>query len=308
MKDDFQIPNLGTMPEKYDQSYFRRLARNIEQTFTALRAKGSIQVSDLTADNVTAGNVTLTNPLPIVSGGTGAPDAAGARTNLDAQQQWPNLDAIGPLASAADTMPYFTGSGTAALTPITSYGRSLLSAASGWKPIYNQYSTGVSNVAISIVGAKMVRFHVYAIPVSGSEQSINMYLSNNNGSTWDTTAASYGQAMDYSGGAVGGPGTSTPGSAPSYPASSTQWTLSCHSVVRPSSVSLFGFRGEGTLSGMLQSYTVMNAYGTSLRGSGYNDVLIGQMSGWKGGFAANAFLIQVASGLMNIDLFVEALY
>lgn len=70
MKDDFQIPNLGTMPEKYDQSYFRRLARNIEQTFTALRAKGSIQVSDITADNltvtgITADNLTVTNPLTL---------------------------------------------------------------------------------------------------------------------------------------------------------------------------------------------------------------------------------------------------
>jgi hypothetical protein len=178
-----------------------------------------------------------------------------------------------------------------------------------WKKIYNAYLPSVNNVPITgLAGARYVRFSINAVPASGTDQAIFMYLSDNNGTSWNSAASSYGQAMDYSGGAVGGPGTSTPGSAPSYPAAGTGWTISCHSAMRPTSVSLYGIRVDGMLTGMNQSYTVLNAVATGYRGSGYNDILIGQMAGWKGSFAANAFLIQVGSGLMSIDMIVEALF
>ena len=73
-------------------------------------------------DWVTDGNT----PRPIVAGGTGATTAPAALTNLGAQPADPELTAIAGLTSAADRLPYFTGSGTAALATFTAAGRAIL--------------------------------------------------------------------------------------------------------------------------------------------------------------------------------------
>jgi hypothetical protein len=61
-------------------------------------------------------------------GNIAATDVSGALAELDTEKQplAANLTAIGALVSAADKLPYFTGSGTAAVTAFTAAGRALI--------------------------------------------------------------------------------------------------------------------------------------------------------------------------------------
>ena len=87
---------------------------------------------NLTSIGTIATGVWQATDIAVAHGGTGASSAGDARTNLglaigsDVQAYDADLAAIAGLTSAANKLPYFTGSGAAAVADFTAFGRSIV--------------------------------------------------------------------------------------------------------------------------------------------------------------------------------------
>lgn len=97
----------------------------LEDTIDALQVGAVLEGSFVTlTPNLTLQNervLTAGPGISIVDGGPGGTVTVNAVAGAD-----PELDALAGLTSAADTVPYFTGSGTAALNTLTPFARTLI--------------------------------------------------------------------------------------------------------------------------------------------------------------------------------------
>jgi hypothetical protein len=116
--------NLGLEIGTDVQAYSATLASVAAGTYAG-------STSTTTVGTITTGTWSATD-IEVTDGGTGASTASAARTNLglvigtDVQAYDAELAAIAGLTSAADKVPYFTGSGTAATATFTTAGRALV--------------------------------------------------------------------------------------------------------------------------------------------------------------------------------------
>jgi hypothetical protein len=141
----------------------------------------------------------------------GSADLAAARTNLglqigvNVQAYDAELAAIAGLASAADRLPYFTGSGTAALATFTTAGRALvddadaaaqrttLGVGTSDNPLFAGVDLGNADTTLARLAAGVVGVEGNAVPSPGSQAQHDMLV--RGASSWNRLAIGTSNGM-----------------------------------------------------------------------------------------------------------------
>ena len=121
-----------TSSEHLDLANGKAFYINATQVLSATALGTGVVSSSLTSVGTISGGTWQGTAVAVAYGGTGAATASGARTNLglaigtDVQAYDADLAALAGVTSAADKVPYFTGTATADVATLTSFGRSLI--------------------------------------------------------------------------------------------------------------------------------------------------------------------------------------
>lgn len=203
---------------------------------------GTIATQDSASVSLTGGSITGITDLAVADGGTGSSNASGARTALgvavgsdvqaydadlttlgaggagartflglaigtDVQAYDAELAALAGLTSAADKMPYFTGSGTASTTTVSSFMRTVLDDAdaatarstlgAGGDVLLSTITISAQATADCVLsgGYSEYRFDfIHVIPAT-TDTEFWMRTSTDGGSTFAATGGDYGFAL-----------------------------------------------------------------------------------------------------------------
>ena len=121
-----------TSSEHLDLANGKAFYINATQVLSATALGAGVVSSSLTSVGTISGGTWQGTAVAVAYGGTGAATASGARTNLgliigtNVQAYDADLAALAGVTSAADKVPYFTGTATADVATLTSFGRSLI--------------------------------------------------------------------------------------------------------------------------------------------------------------------------------------